>query len=758
MSNTKNFSHAVSPDTSITKSFLAALGIGDSEADFRVIPDQKSTCHLPATLLRGSFSALEDQLVKSNELGAGIFIIVNECDGQGQKAANVLSVRALFADLDKVPLSNIDRFPLDPTLIAETSPGKFHAYWVCNGVSVGDFKSLQKRLAGIIGSDPAVCDPPRCMRLPGFFHQKDPSRPHQVRIDHLNSIKPYACAEIRKALSEAEGVSVVAGPQAPSSPTYALGAGHPDGERTAALCSLAGQLIHAGLSDDDALDKLKAWNKLNTPPLDELKVYKTFHSIRAADDAKVSALDRQLRSLDARYRIIISGGKAVIRDERTSDFLSPQAFREFNRHLQHEGKLVALIWMARTVHRYPELVFDPNLKPGGHSKSVNNKEPYNLWRGFGVDQIPGSVDLYLQHVEKVICDGDSDVFEYVINYLAHMVQKPTELPEVALVLKGIHGVGKGRFLAPFKKILGRHYKEFTQLNQVFGQFNAHLADVLMMHANEATWGGNKQQEGALKAMITEPETAYEAKFRGIEILPNYKRVIISSNNDWVVPAALTERRFLVLNSNDKYRGDRAYFQALSAEIENGGCEALLEYLLMRNISGFDPRNKPVTRGLTDQKLQSICSVGAWLHDALQNGAFYDSGLYGSVTYRSFIATAELLDSYKNYAKNDPYRPGRVATSQQLVSKIREYLPVQRVRKKIEASHRDPTEKRGLTFPSLVGARRAFEAKVEGPVDWEDDPLLEDDAAASPATQSSPSDPRTAAYGSPSAISGWRQGR
>jgi hypothetical protein len=95
-------------------------------------------------------------------------------------------VRALFVDLDKdgrAKLEAVLRCERPPDIVVESSPGKFHCYWLNDGtVQLEQFKLLQSKLAALFGGDPAINDLPRVMRLPGFFHLKDPSDPFMTRV------------------------------------------------------------------------------------------------------------------------------------------------------------------------------------------------------------------------------------------------------------------------------------------------------------------------------------------------------------------------------------------------------------------------------------------------------------------------------------------------------------------------------------------------------------------------------------------------
>jgi hypothetical protein len=57
----------------------------------------------------------------------------------------------------------------------------------------------------------------------------------------------------------------------------------------------------------------------------------------------------------------------------------------------------------------------------------------------------GCWDLFRKHLLEVICNGNSDYFDYLLDYLANMYQIG-EKPGVAVVLVGQKGAGKGTIL------------------------------------------------------------------------------------------------------------------------------------------------------------------------------------------------------------------------------------------------------------------------------------------------------------------------
>lgn len=160
---------------------------------FQYLPEAKGST-VPRTVLHGTLSEHGPELECANQSGGGIFFMPNAGDGVIKSGAttcrtqaNVVRVRALSVDLDGAPLDPVLTWGERPDLVVETSPGRWHAYWLVDDVELHEFSSLQKALAARFNGDPAVCDLPRLMRLPGFWHMKSetPFLSRLVDIDNL---------------------------------------------------------------------------------------------------------------------------------------------------------------------------------------------------------------------------------------------------------------------------------------------------------------------------------------------------------------------------------------------------------------------------------------------------------------------------------------------------------------------------------------------------------------------------------------------
>jgi RepB DNA-primase N-terminal domain len=276
----------ISPDRTEAEKFLRILSPECDQFTFQTFTDSKQTReqHKRDPLARvphGTLSQLWNELVNLSAAGAGVYVTVNETNLRGRAATDVVRVRAYFVDLDGTSIDNLNRLPLKPHLVVETSPGKFHAYWLIKSASLEGFKATQKRLAALMEGDEKVCDLPRVMRLPGFPHQKEPNNAFLVQILECASHSPYSDQELHRALDDAERTMQSASPGAHRASISQdimnglsfppdMTQGFPDGQRTAELLRRAGWCLGPqNMTEEQATATCLQWNENNNPPLPE---------------------------------------------------------------------------------------------------------------------------------------------------------------------------------------------------------------------------------------------------------------------------------------------------------------------------------------------------------------------------------------------------------------------------------------------------------------------------------------------------------
>ncbi|HEX6015403.1 MAG TPA: primase-helicase family protein, partial [Geminicoccaceae bacterium] len=275
-------------------------------------------------------------------------------------------------------------------------------------------------------------------------------------------------------------------------------------------------------------------------------------------------------------------------------------------------------WLA---HRFRRNYREIALVPEGPCPP----DVFNLWRGFGVEPKAGTWGTLKLHLRSVVCAGNEEHYRWLLGWLAYCVQNPGNQAEVAVVLRGLKGTGKGMLGRLLMRVFRNHCLHITNPRHLVGNFNAHLVDALFLFLAEAFWAGDKQGEGTLKALITERSLMIEPKGMDSFQMPNRLKILMASNNDWVVPASAGERRYLLLDVSDAKKGDQAYFTRLSAAIEGDELAALLHDLLRHDLAGWEHRAVPHTAALDAQKLISADSFARYWHDCLAAGYLLNTG-------------------------------------------------------------------------------------------------------------------------------------
>ncbi|MBW4053986.1 MAG: hypothetical protein HIU83_01015 [Proteobacteria bacterium] len=364
------------------------------------------------------------------------------------------------------------------------------------------------------------------------------------------------------------------------------------------------------------------------------------------------------------------------------------------------------VWLKHGDRRQYEGI---TLEPGKETPGF-----YNLWRGFSVQPADGSWRRMHDHIFHVVCSDNETAYQYVMGWLATAVQKPGEQAEVALVLRGKRGTGKGMLGNYMCKLFGGNAAHITSSKYLTGNFNSHLRDVVFLFADEAFWAGDKQGESVLKGVITEPTLTIEGKGRDVVFVRNMLHILMASNNDWVVPAGLEERRFCVLDVSDAKMQDKAYFKALVDEMEADGLAAMLHALQNHDLGDFQIRDVPQTSGLFEQKLQSLDPFFQWWFHRLSEGELIPGSGW------KYIPTEKLYGSYiANMAdRSIHHRAGQTLFGMSL----RKVLPKgwkSRCYRQIETEYPSigATQAYHYHVPPLETCRKHFESLIKSSVDW-----------------------------------------
>lgn len=357
----------------------------------------------------------------------------------------------------------------------------------------------------------------------------------------------------------------------------------------------------------------------------------------------------ELEKMNEEFTAVIDGGRFRImrrisdpeRPEATYwESLTEDAFRNFYTTPRLERNMDGLSRNSATTipigqawlewedrRRAPKgVAFLPKHDPG---EIVDGR--LNLWCGYGIEPKKGKWTLFRKMILDDLCGGNEEHFSYAIKWLAWKLQNPGLPSGTTIVFKGKEGLGKGTLGETMIECLGWHAMAVSDRGKFTGRFTGHLIMVVFIFADEAVWGGDKQDAGTLKKMITDRHTTYEGK--GKDSKPGINRVsfMMATNEEWSVPANTNSRRFAVFETSDKHlvpptaganHPNRLYWDAIYDELDNGGRAAFLYDMLEMKLGDWKPRiGVPHTAALAQEVVLGLKGIDRWYFHLLTRGEF-----------------------------------------------------------------------------------------------------------------------------------------
>jgi len=328
-------------------------------------------------------------------------------------------------------------------------------------------------------------------------------------------------------------------------------------------------------------------------------------------------------------------------------------------------------WMEHcNRNQYKSLEFKPIAGQVAGGTVLPPGDIYNIYCGLAFEPVEAPVEkfnLILKHILNVICCGNAEAYEYLLNWFAYLMQYPDRQGGAVPVFRSGEGCGKNIIVDMFLRAFGQAGTQLTSQNDLTGQFNDFLALCAFVHLNESVFGGSHVSQGRLKSMISDDIISVEKKYSSRFVIKNSISIIISTNSDWAAPVGIDDRRYVNFDLDETHKGDEAYFNALAAQTHGEGQAAFLYFLLHRDIKGFNPTNVPqslnrqsVTR--LDNKIRTADSVVQWWFDILIEGDILHDGaistqvIVGDWFSGSVTADVNLIyEAYTNWCKRAKVR-------------------------------------------------------------------------------------------------------
>jgi Family of unknown function (DUF5906) len=349
---------------------------------------------------------------------------------------------------------------------------------------------------------------------------------------------------------------------------------------------------------------------------------------------------------------------AEISDDGSITYLPERNFELGTRNIfvrvddGHGGKkkvYAAKFWLAHEHREEREVIFEPTAPPG-----IVLRGKYNQWRGYAVEPRRGTrrIRRFLRHLLEVICRRNRVKFKYLIRWLAWAVQNPDKNPGTVIVLKSAHqGTGKTTLNVWMCKIFGKHARKISNKERLFDRFNSDLETVVFVDADEMLWAGDRATADNLKSLITSETITLEVKHGPRWTVANHLHIIMTTNHDHAVQAGVQDRRYFVLDVSAHRAQDASWFDPLYDDLENGGPEELLCFLLGVNLKGWHPRQLPKTTETVEQQRFSADSISQWSQACIESDAIVIGDMHYSLG--QLHPTHRLYEAYRRFCKTHP---------------------------------------------------------------------------------------------------------
>jgi len=290
----------------------------------------------------------------------------------------------------------------------------------------------------------------------------------------------------------------------------------------------------------------------------------------------------------------------------------------------------------------------------------NDPTPNNVYNTFipfkrnkidDYDEIP---DIFQEYLDKAFLDEQKT--EYLIKYLAHIIQHPEELPEVILILKGLEGAGKDSLIKLITALIGIMYVFSTEdTDPIFGQFNGSISGKLIVQLNEMEQKKFIPIQEGLKDYATREFNNINEKYNQPRIEKNRVREIAISNHyDPVLPTA-TDRRYIIMLLNDALVNDTVFWNKFYAWLKDDDeMDKLYTYLLNYKLFDWKPKDRLITNELRMAQFNNIQPYIKYLYLNVCKGTM-DTDLYTNCDNGEIkILKKDLLMELYTYYKEVDY--------------------------------------------------------------------------------------------------------
>jgi hypothetical protein len=307
---------------------------------------------------------------------------------------------------------------------------------------------------------------------------------------------------------------------------------------------------------------------------------------------------------------------------------------------------------------YNKFDFNPYLKK---ELDTTPAHIYNTFNEFdcSIKKDYKSPDWFLNFVLEDICDGNKESYEYILNWIAHLLKKPYENCEVALVLRGDSGIGKDTLIEIIELIIGKsndYVHRTSNINDILpvDGFNSELKNKLLIQFNEVEGKNTVEAKERIKDHITRKMNNIKEKYINPYKQKNLARCVFISNSNSPVQFMYDERRFTLFKCGCIHKGNTTYWNDIYETMEDiNELDNVYNYLINRDISEWNAKDeRPKTEAYLIAISNAVPFHIRWLNflfaDDEESKSCREDFLTERKHYYISSSITNVYNSYKSY--------------------------------------------------------------------------------------------------------------
>lgn len=262
--------------------------------------------------------------------------------------------------------------------------------------------------------------------------------------------------------------------------------------------------------------------------------------------------------------------------------------------------------LERAFNAYNKSLNRRSASSSGIYYGYGEPEDYDLWTGIPTEPVQGDCSCVKRMIKEALCSGNEEQYNYMIGWMATLMQRPGKKMGTAICLRGEQGSGKSLLGEILCDVLGEQYSIAITADGGCDKFNSIMVDKALAILQEFTYPSSKGKDGVpvamsyLKTMVTDERGTREDKNVKKTSVVSRFNLMLTMNTSSNFFLERGDRRFFLPDISREYSGtpdnpkNADMFGPVVKWRENKRQGTFLKYLLEYKIKDFDPRKIPNT--------------------------------------------------------------------------------------------------------------------------------------------------------------------